>query len=92
MLLETAFVCLAMNVYHEARNQSFIGQVAVAQVVMNRVHDTRFPDDVCEVVTKDRHTHGSLTFLSGIGVTSHGTVTARVTSHVMQRHGSKHRW
>ena len=52
MLLETAFMCLAMNVYHEARNQSFIGQVAVAQVVMNRVYDERYPDTVCEVVTQ----------------------------------------
>ena len=45
-----ALVCLALNVYHEARDQPFIGQVAVAQVVMNRVHDDRYPDDVCEVV------------------------------------------
>ena len=45
-----ALVCLALNIYHEARDQPFIGQVAVAQVVMNRVHDDRYPDDVCEVV------------------------------------------
>ena len=45
-----ALVCLALNVYHEARDQPFIGQVAVAQVVMNRVHDDRYPDNVCEVV------------------------------------------
>jgi spore germination cell wall hydrolase CwlJ-like protein len=29
-----ALVCLALNIYHEARDQPFIGQVAVAQVVM----------------------------------------------------------
>ena len=45
-----ALVCLALNVYHEARDQPFIGQVAVAQVVMNRVYDDRYPDTVCEVV------------------------------------------
>ena len=45
-----ALVCLALNVYHEARDQPFIGQVAVAQVVMNRVDDERYPDTVCEVV------------------------------------------
>lgn len=49
MLVE-ALVCLALNVYHEARDQPFIGQVAVAQVVMNRVYDDRFPNTVCEVV------------------------------------------
>jgi len=45
-----ALVCLALNIYHEARDQPFIGQVAVAQVVMNRVDDDRYPDDVCAVV------------------------------------------
>jgi spore germination cell wall hydrolase CwlJ-like protein len=45
-----ALVCLALNVYHEARDQPFIGQVAVAQVVMNRVRDDRYPDSVCDVV------------------------------------------
>ena len=51
MIVE-ALVCLALNVYHEARDQPFIGQVAVAQVVMNRVYDDRYPDTVCEVVTQ----------------------------------------
>ena len=50
MLLETAFICLALNTYHEAKNQSMIGQIAVAEVVMNRVQDKRFPNSVCEVV------------------------------------------
>ena len=50
MLLETAFICLALNTYHEAKNQSLVGQVATAQVVMNRVADDRFPSTICEVV------------------------------------------
>ena len=50
MLLETAFICLALNTYHEAKNQSLIGQIATAQVVMNRVEDKRFPNTICEVV------------------------------------------
>ena len=50
MLLETAFICLALNTDHEAKNQSMIGQIAVAEVVMNRVQDKRFPNSVCEVV------------------------------------------
>ena len=49
-MIETALVCLALNIYHEARNQPTIGQVAVGQVVMNRVRDERFPDTVCGVV------------------------------------------
>ena len=50
MILETAFICLALNTYHEAKNQSMVGQIATAQVVMNRVEDKRFPNTVCEVV------------------------------------------
>ena len=49
MIVE-AILCLALNVYHEAKNQSTIGQIAVAQVVMNRVKDDRYPNTVCEVV------------------------------------------
>lgn len=45
--------CLAMNIYHEARGESVIGQIAVAQVTMNRVHHDYFPDDVCSVVWQD---------------------------------------
>ncbi len=44
-----ALVCLALNTYHEARDQPFIGQVAVAQVVMNRVRDDRYPDNPCDL-------------------------------------------
>ena len=51
-ILETALMCLAFNIYHEARSQSTIGQLAVAQVVMNRVDDHRFPDTVFDVVTE----------------------------------------
>lgn len=48
--LTAAQRCLSLNVYWEARNQPFAGQLAVAQVTMNRVRDRRYPDDVCEVV------------------------------------------
>ena len=49
-MIAESLICLALNVYHEAKNQSFIGQVAVAQVVMNRVEDSRYPNNVCDVV------------------------------------------
>lgn len=48
--------CLALNVYHEARDQSHAGQMAVAQVVLNRVADQRFPDNICDVVYQQRFT------------------------------------
>lgn len=42
--------CLAENIYFEARNESLAGQAAVADVVLNRVHDRRYPETICEVV------------------------------------------
>ena len=42
--------CLADNMYWEARNQRLAGQVAVSNVVLNRVNDPRFPNTICEVV------------------------------------------
>ena len=54
-MLSTAFMCLALNVYHEARNDPEIGQYAVAHVVMNRVQHDRWPNDVCSVVKQGYH-------------------------------------
>lgn len=47
---DTQMECLAKNVYFEARNQSHVGKIAVAQVVLNRVVDKRYPMSICEVV------------------------------------------
>ena len=45
-------VCLALAVYHEARSEPLLGQIAVAEVVLNRADSSRYPDKVCEVVTQ----------------------------------------
>ena len=42
--------CLALNMYHEARDQGTAGILAVSAVVLNRVSDKRFPNTICEVV------------------------------------------
>ena len=42
--------CLALNIYHEARNQPLVGKLAVAEVTLNRVKDDRFPNNICGVV------------------------------------------
>jgi hypothetical protein len=42
--------CLTQAVYYEARSEGVVGEQAVAQVVMNRTHDPRFPGSVCGVV------------------------------------------
>ena len=43
-------LCMAKNIYHEARGEPTIGQVAVGYVTKNRVSSDRFPNDVCDVV------------------------------------------
>jgi spore germination cell wall hydrolase CwlJ-like protein len=46
--------CLAQNIYFEARNQSHIGMLAVGHVTLNRVEDSRYPDNICGVVKQQR--------------------------------------
>lgn len=47
--------CLAVAIYFEARGESEAGQMAVAQVVLNRVLDHRYPNTVCGVIYQNRH-------------------------------------
>ena len=54
-MINSMLMCLALNVYHEARSDEMIGQYAVAHVVMNRVQHDRFPDDICAVVHQGYH-------------------------------------
>ena len=43
-------MCMALNIYYESRGDNVAGQYAVADVVLNRLHDDRYPNTVCEVV------------------------------------------
>ncbi len=55
LLLKSALICMALNVYYEARNQPVEGQMAVTYTVLNRVKDNRYPDKVCDVVYQGQH-------------------------------------
>ncbi len=54
--------CLATAVYFEARSESKLGQEAVAQVILNRVKDPRYPDSVCGVVFQNQNWHNRCQF------------------------------
>jgi len=54
--------CLATAIYFEARGESYRGQVAVAQVVLNRVKDHRYPDTICAVVFQNQHRRNACQF------------------------------
>ena len=44
--------CLAKAVYFEARGEPIKGQLAVADVVLNRAASGKYPSTICEVVTQ----------------------------------------
>ena len=47
---DTDLDCMAQNIYFEAKSESQAGQIAVAQVVMNRVKSDKYPNSICEVI------------------------------------------
>lgn len=57
-MFTSALMCMALNIYHEARGEPLVGQIAVAQVVMNRVESPQYPDTVCDVVKQGKYSNG----------------------------------
>jgi spore germination cell wall hydrolase CwlJ-like protein len=43
-------ICLAKNMYFEARDQGLAAQIAVSLVVFNRVQHSSYPKSICEVI------------------------------------------
>lgn len=50
--MDTETRCLATAVFYEARSESLAGQLAVANVVIERARSGRFPSSLCGVVTQ----------------------------------------
>jgi len=50
--------CLATAIYFEARGEPVRGQVAVAQVILNRVRSPLFPETICGVVYQGQNQKG----------------------------------
>jgi spore germination cell wall hydrolase CwlJ-like protein len=55
MKVDPKVACLTQNIYHEARNESTAGMLAVANVTLNRVKSNAFPNTICEVVYEAPH-------------------------------------
>ncbi|QDX27114.1 cell wall hydrolase [Sphingomonas suaedae] len=53
--------CLAIGVYYESKGEPLEGQLAVAEVILNRVRSGRFPSTVCGVLTQ----RGQFSFVRG---------------------------
>jgi hypothetical protein len=54
--------CLANAIYFESRGEPISGQIAVAQVVLNRAFSGFYPRDVCGVVYQNAEKHLSCQF------------------------------
>jgi hypothetical protein len=52
--MDSQMECLALSVYWEAKGEPVEGQLAVAQVILNRVARGRFGDSICAVVKAPR--------------------------------------
>ena len=50
VISQSEIECMAKNIYFEAAVESTAGQLAVAQVTLNRVKSKHYPNSVCEVV------------------------------------------
>ncbi|QRG09449.1 cell wall hydrolase [Xanthobacter dioxanivorans] len=55
--LARAQKCLAEAIYFESRGETKRGQIAVAQVIVNRVFSGYYPQDVCGTVYQNAHRH-----------------------------------
>jgi N-acetylmuramoyl-L-alanine amidase len=49
---DDAIQCLAGAIFYESKGEPLSGQLAVADVIINRSKSGRFPSDICEVVTQ----------------------------------------
>jgi len=54
LLTEESINCLIQNSYYEARNQEDEAIVGVVHVSLNRWYDSRYPDNICDVIYQSK--------------------------------------
>ena len=58
--MSAALICLALNIYFEARGEPDVFDMAApAHVVLNRWMDIRYPNDICAVVKQSKTYRGN---------------------------------
>lgn len=58
---DSELTCLATGIYYEAKGEPLAGQLAVADVILNRTTSGRFPKSVCSVIAQ----RGQFSFVRG---------------------------
>lgn len=66
--------CLAEAIYYEARSEARVGQLAVADVILNRVDSRIYPNSICGVVYQGSHRRTGCQF----SFTCDGSMQARL--------------
>ena len=54
--------CLTEALYFEARGENLVGQVAVAEVILNRVDSKSYPNSVCGVIQQGQYQRNACQF------------------------------
>ena len=57
---DTDLMCLAQNIYHEARSQALAEKIAISHVVLNRVKHENYPNTVCGVIYQAKRVEGRI--------------------------------
>lgn len=73
--------CLAQAMYYEARSEKVLGQLAVADVVMNRVESRRYPSTICGVVFQGSERRSGCQF----SFTCDGSMKARINKPLWRK-------
>lgn len=74
-------ICMARAIYHEARGESRLGQVAVGYTVMNRVASRHYPSTVCGVVYQKATVRGQTYCQFSWACQPEATLKAAVFAH-----------
>jgi len=53
------FNCLVEAVYHEARSESLLAMLSVANVILTRKESSNYPDTICKVVHQGKYWKGN---------------------------------
>jgi spore germination cell wall hydrolase CwlJ-like protein len=59
LLANKQIECLTLAIYFEARGSNLADQAAVADVILNRVESSRYPNTICKVVKQGRYWKGN---------------------------------
>ena len=86
--LDRDLTCMAGAIYFEAKGEPLSGQLAVAEVILNRTKSGRFPKSICSVVTQP----GQFSFVRGGRVPVIGNNAAYRTAVAVARVAMSDSW